>query len=337
MAPKSKPKAKPKAAKAKAAPAEPAEDAAAVAAKELAKEAEEMFDKYSEGEGEEAKVKLKGFADCIRAMNIKKMNIWPDEETGPLIKGHWKDCGGQTKREVNKAEFVEWWPTFMAQVEKQVAEVQLVIEKREEEKAAKVAEKASRYDGTGTWSVPLTDLNDAINEAYKRDKTPLIIDNTEGLRSEAYFTYSGAYIVECKKWIMDKAKDKKPVEDILGEENDKFWRSHCFKYGNTVVFRMANTACDVKNCFTGEVFNSVALLNAAEVKKVLGLENADNFKSSPFNKMCPNDDHRGDMLCGVNEKFRVVALTHFQEEDYAGFLEPMFPLDQCQPIKPYTA
>merc|ERR1719498_1887042 len=144
-----------------------------------------------------------------------------------------------------------------------------------------------------------------MNAAFDKDKTPLIIDNTEGTRSEVFFTYSNAYIIEAKKMVMDKAKGAS-AEDVCNEERERFWKGKVFKYGQTVVFRMSNCAADFRQAFNTETFPAMKLLDTAEWKKVLGLENADNFKGSPFNAMCRNDEDRNEMCIGVKDSFRVV-------------------------------
>lgn len=311
------------------APAEPTKEEL------IAKEGLEQWEKYEE----EGVMKLKTFAECVRAMNIKKLMVFGDEP-GATVGEQWKLSGGKTKREVNKEEFLAWWPQFVEATEAACAERDALEKKQEEEKAAKAAAKAARFDGDGTWTIALEELEDAIKAAYAKDKTPLIIDNTEGFRTEVFFTYSNAYILECKKMIMDKAKGKEDpdiVQKILEEERERFWRGNCFKHGQTVLFRMANSACDIKGTFNSEVFPTLKLLDAKEVKKVLGPDQADNFKSSPFMPMCMTDDQKTEHTCmGVNDKFRVVVITQFKEEDYKEYLDAMFPLDLCQPIKPVT-
>merc|ERR1711865_796561 len=103
---------------------------------------------------------------------------------------------GFAKRQLEQEPFLQWWPAFMEIVEEQVVAKAKADEAKEEEKVAAVAAKASRYDGKGVWEIPLTDLQDAINEAYKRNKTPLIIDMSENKPTDAFFSYSGAHVIE---------------------------------------------------------------------------------------------------------------------------------------------
>lgn len=278
-------------------------------------------------------IKLAQFATVVRDMNIKKCMIW-GEEPGPAIKDLWRAAGGGPGKALTMDEFVRWWPSFLDAVQAREDEIEAEEKEIVARKAAEAAAKAERYAGDGVWYINLKEMPEAIDKAYEKGKTPLIIDNTEGFRSEVFFTYSSAHIVESKKMIVDKAKGQS-VEDILEEARTKFWGSNTFKYGSTMVIRLANSACDHKNTFNSEVYPVLKLLDANEVKKVLGQENAENFKGSPFEPMCLTDDQRFECGCmGVNEKFRVVAITQFQEEDYVEFLQAMFPLELMQPIKP---
>lgn len=134
--------------------------------------------------------------------------------------------------------------------------------------------------------------------------------------------------------VMDKAKKESTVEEILEAERKRFFGAKCFKFGQICFFRLSNCACDVRNCFTSDVFPAMKLLDAKEVRNVLGSDKVENTKTSPFLKMCSEKDQELDFTCGgVHEKFRVVVATHFKEEDYVEFLEAMFPLELCQPIK----
>lgn len=131
---------------------------------------------------------------------------------------------------------------------------------------------------------------------------------------------------------------KRPVEEILEEERERFFRGRCFKAGQTVVFRMANTACDLKSTFTSNIFPTLALLDVTELNKVVGSENIGNVEKSPFFAMCCNDqDERLEFLAnGIHEAFNCVMITHFQEEDYVEFLQPMVPLELMQPMSPFV-
>lgn len=200
--------------------------------------------------------------------------------------------------------------------------------------ARNVSAPAVARPSHGVWSVPLIDLVAAMEEAFTKGKTPLLIDSTEGHKVEMFFTYGGAFVIDCKRMIQDQARGV-DVQSLLSQTRDSFADANCFKSGQVVVFRLSNTACDIKGTFSNELFPALKLLDAKEVAKVLGAGQAHNFNESPFHCMCASDDQRLELASrGVNEKFRVMAITHFLEEEYADLLDPMFPLDLVQPIKP---
>lgn len=299
-------------------------------------EALEVFEKYEPDGRADGKLKLAQFANFIRDTNIKKLMLWGDEP-GPIVKQEWTKVEGFVKKEINLTEFTAWYPTFLETVELKIAEDKAEEERKEQEALAARQAKLDRCSGDGVWKVPLNEIEFAMDKAVEKGKTPLIIDNTENQRVETYFTYRSCYVVECKKWIMEKATKKTPPADILKEERERFFRAKCFKHGQTVMFRLATTACDLNNTFSSPEFPSTELLNCEAVKKVLGIDNASNFKGSPFEKMCPDSESLMEYTTmGVHEKFNVLAITLFKEEDYEGYLKDMIPLPYLQPIKPYV-
>mmetsp|Transcript_122463 Transcript_122463/g.357571 ORF Transcript_122463/g.357571 Transcript_122463/m.357571 type:complete len:350 (-) Transcript_122463:114-1163(-) len=313
-------------AKAKAAAAPVEEDPKA----KLLKEAAELFEQCEPDGKLDGVIKLAQFADIIRAMNTRKCMLWGDDPA-PIIKREWTKAGGFEKRELNLEQFKSWWPDF-AMAANQEAEEKRAAQEEKEEEAKKAREE--KFSGDGVWQIKLKDIPDAIKEAHKKGKTALILDTTPNQRAEAYFLHNGSHIIECKKLIVDKAKGAK-AEDLLEEERERMWSGRCFKFGQTVLFRLANTACDLKGTFNSEIFPSLAMLNRAEVAKVLGPENTNHVKDSPFFKMARSQDEEMDLTCmGIHEKFGVVVLSHFSEEDFTEFLQNMIPLDLLQPMKP---
>lgn len=296
------------------------------------KEAEDMFEKHQPEGKLDGILKLKEFADIIRAMNTKKCMFWGDDPV-EIIKREWSNSGGNKTRELDLSAFKTWWPDFVSRVDVEMAD----HEAAEEAKAAANAKaNAEMYSGEGVWNVPIKKLTEAMKEAAKRGKTPLVIDNTTGFRTEVYFTYSNAHVIECKKMVMDsRAIDKGGigVEAVIEEERNRIFKGRCFKDGRTVMFRLANTACDLKNRFNSETFPTMALLDQNEVQKAM--ESPENAEKSPFMKMAQTDDESLELKAnGIHADFNVVLVTQFPEEDYVEFLKEMIPLDLMQPIKP---
>jgi hypothetical protein len=336
MAPKKKsdarassPSPKPKAgAKAKG-KAEAKEDPKA----KLEREAVEMFERYEPDGKLEGVLKLKEFADIIRAVNSKKCMIWGDDPAA-IIRKEWANTGGNVSRELKLEEFKAWWPAFSEAVDKEAADK---LEAAAAAESAKAKEKEEKYGHDGVWKCNLKEIKEAMDEAKKKGKTPLIIDNTTGFSAEAFFAYGNAYILETKKWIVEKAKGS-TVEEIFEAERNRFFTGgKCFEHGSTVMFRLANSAPDLKKVFSTELFPTLALLDQAQVANITGIDNAKNVATSPFAKMPPNADERiGFEAMGVKEGFQVVVVTQFAEADYEEFLKEMIPLDLMQPIMPTT-
>merc|ERR1711920_335678 len=171
----------------------------------------------------------------------------------------------------------------------------------------------------------------AMAEARAKGKTPLVLDD-ETHRVDAFFMHSGAHIIECKKMIMDKAHGSS-ASDILEEERRRFMSAKCFQYGQTVMFRLANTACDLVGAFNSETFPTTALMDRVQVSNVMGTENAANMKGSPLLKIAGDANEELELsACGIHADFNVVVVTHFEEASYEEFLATAVPLHLMQPI-----
>jgi len=287
---------------------------------ELEKEAELIFESLQPENDLKGVLKLAQFAEVIRMMNRRKCTLWGDDPA-VIIKREWTSIGGSTSREATLAQFKAWWPDFFEATSAEIAAKDVAGE-------AEAAEKAARFAGDGMWKVVLRDLKDAIMEARNKGKTPLIIDNIENHRAEAFFALSlDVHIIECKKMIMYTSKAKgATVEDVLEEERQRFIKAECFK-------RLANTACELNGAFNSEVFPSLALFDAAEVARVSA--DASKVKDSPFYKMALDRCEVLDLEAyGIASEFNVVALTHFQEDEYEEYLQSAIALHLFQPIFP---
>lgn len=299
----------------------------------LEKEADEIFERF-EPEGKmDGVLKLKEFADIIHHVNTRKCQIWGNDPC-KIIQKEWKEIGGNIKKQVSAQEFMAWWPPFMEGVEKECAEKAALEEAKE---AAAREARATKFNGDGVWQINVKDIPDAMREARKKGKTPLILDNTEGQRVEVYFTYSDAYIIECKKMIMDKGAKHMSVDDILEEERARFFRGKCFLMGKVVCFRLGNSACNFKGMFNGEVFPTLALFDRAQVDNCLGPVDLhdDRVEKSPLFKMATDKEDILELSSmGIHDKFEVVVITQFEEDSYEEFLRDMIPLELFQPMRP---
>eukprot|EP00927_Polykrikos_kofoidii_P008181 TRINITY_DN13395_c0_g1_i1.p1 TRINITY_DN13395_c0_g1~~TRINITY_DN13395_c0_g1_i1.p1 ORF type:complete len:361 (-),score=72.63 TRINITY_DN13395_c0_g1_i1:41-1075(-) len=295
-------------------------------------EARELFERYEPNGSLDGGLKLAQFANIIRDVNIKKLMLWGDEP-GNVIRREWQAIGGSGKIEVTLADFQAWWPGFADGVEQELEDLEAAENSK---KASEAKLEAEKYGHDGVWQIKVADLTTAMDMARKKGKTPLIIDNTEHLVTETFFTYNGSFIFECKKWIVEKAKGK-PVEEIFEEERLRFYTSgKCLTHGRTVVFRMANSACDILGKFNDvESFPAAALLDAGQVEKCVGCENASNLKDSPLLAFAPSEMEKAELcMTGIHQDFSVVVITQFEEDNFKEYLEAVLPLHLLQPMKP---
>eukprot|EP00927_Polykrikos_kofoidii_P008182 TRINITY_DN13395_c0_g1_i2.p1 TRINITY_DN13395_c0_g1~~TRINITY_DN13395_c0_g1_i2.p1 ORF type:complete len:371 (-),score=77.06 TRINITY_DN13395_c0_g1_i2:41-1096(-) len=295
-------------------------------------EARELFERYEPDGKLDGGLKLAQFANIIRDVNIKKLMLWGDDPCN-IIRREWQAIGGSGKIEVTLADFQAWWPGFADGVEQEWEDMQVA----ENSKKASIAKaEAEKYGHDGVWQIKVADLTTAMDMARKKGKTPLIIDNTPHLVTESFFQYNGSFIFECKKWIVEKAKGK-PLEEIFEEERSRFYTAaKCFTHGRTVVFRMANSACDILGMFNDvERFPVAALLDAGEVVKCIGCENASNMEASPLLAFAPSKMDKAEMcISGIPQDFNVVVITQFEEDTFKEYLEAALPLHLLQPMKP---
>lgn len=296
---------------------------------ELKKEAADIFERRQPDGDMAGVLTLAEFAEVVREVDRRKLMLWGDDP-GSVIRREWSAIGGSLSKQVTSEQFLAWFPPFMV-----AATAERAVKEAAEEAVAQqaAAANAAKYCSDGMWEIHFKDLKQAMGEAWLRGKTPLIIDCTEGHRSEVYFQHSGWHVLECKKMILEKAKGV-PVPDILEEERRRLFASKCFEHGRPLLFRLGNTACDLLGAFNSESFPSAALLDAQLIKSVMGPDQAANVKGSPLYAMARDGEEKLTLeACGIHPEFSVAALTHFGPEQYEEFLDDAVPLDSMKPIK----
>eukprot|EP00931_Biecheleriopsis_adriatica_P004208 TRINITY_DN105912_c0_g1_i1.p1 TRINITY_DN105912_c0_g1~~TRINITY_DN105912_c0_g1_i1.p1 ORF type:complete len:341 (+),score=92.19 TRINITY_DN105912_c0_g1_i1:35-1024(+) len=292
----------------------------------LLREAEQIFEsRQPEGKLDGA-LKLAQFVEVVRSMNDRLCMIWGDDPVA-TIKREWANSGGQSKRELNLAEFKEWWVAFYLAAKAEQEEQQA---RMEAQKAAQHQRRAEMFSGD-IWKIGMKNLPEAMQEARNQGKTPLILDNTPSQRVEAYFTYSDAHIIECKRMIVEKAKGEKTAEEVMESERHRFFSGRCFRNGKTVCFRMANTACDLKGMFNCARFPSVALLDAGQVQAA---KSEEGMKSNAILGMAVGQVDELELAAGLHDDFNVVVISQFTPENFEEFLKDALPLELLKPMLP---
>lgn len=89
----------------------------------------------------------------------------------------------------------------------------------------------------------LIDLEDAVNLAFSRSLTPLIIDTSDDDKVATFYSYQvDAILLEATKMIIDSSN--KPSKNVL--EYARVRLIGAMKYGKMLVIRMSTSAPDFK-------------------------------------------------------------------------------------------
>jgi hypothetical protein len=98
-----------------------------------------------------------------------------DSDFGPYVKQAWADALPDEEGLVRFDQFADWYDGMLAHIESiKAAETK----KAAEAKAEAAAAAASMFSGDGMWEVPMQKLQDALQAAWDKGKTPLLIDAT---------------------------------------------------------------------------------------------------------------------------------------------------------------
>ena len=140
----------------------------------------------------------------------------------------------------------------------------------------------------------------------------------------AFFQYQDATLVEAKKLIKEVSidKTKTPAEAL---EELRATLVSCFqavppRQGRPLVIRMANSAADFSNTFSGDATFPLAVFDpvAWATEEVHGKIVRDEDKAKTANTFMPGAD------------FRVIVTSSFSAGDAEGFLKGSLPLDKFE-------
>eukprot|EP00286_Rhodomonas_abbreviata_P005127 CAMPEP_0181328256 /NCGR_PEP_ID=MMETSP1101-20121128/22601_1 /TAXON_ID=46948 /ORGANISM="Rhodomonas abbreviata, Strain Caron Lab Isolate" /LENGTH=406 /DNA_ID=CAMNT_0023437097 /DNA_START=10 /DNA_END=1230 /DNA_ORIENTATION=- len=250
-------------------------------------------------------------------------------ELGPYVKEQLAEGDKDGDQKLNFAEFTAWFDGFIRHVED-------VRAKFEAEQAARKAARAKaeeppkpKFEGDGIWDCDMKDVPVALEEAYNKKKTPLLIDDTADDREslnptpmETFLLYGNNNLLEMKKMSVEvNIRKDKPLETAMEEARDKVVKA--IKYGNTLCFLLANACPPIKSKFNSPESLPLELFDCEQVLAVAGSGHLKWFEKV----LRPGEDVKA-----VSEKFRVLVMTKFTVEDYAGYLQDDVPLELCQHI-----
>eukprot|EP01041_Mallomonas_annulata_P000892 gene892-1728_t len=185
-----------------------------------------------------------------------------------------------------------------------------------------------QVNSNSTLNIELPLLEDTINTVLRcGNKTPLIVDNSEGDSVNTYYSYRNAILLDGKKMGLDKSLKKIPITEIMEEARKKLVAA--IKLGVPLVIAMTASVTDFAQTFTDE-----AACNLLE--NPLDLENntkmyfpLDVFKNAGNGLLA---DEKMDKLFRNNEKdhgvavsrnaagFHIILTSRFDPEDFEEYL-----------------
>jgi len=211
-------------------------------------EADALFKKHDK----DAKGGLKKgeWGQVIRDANDSYVFL-QDSEFGAFVKEQWALAEPDGENLVRLESFRKWYAGFVAYFEGVKAKDAAEAAKASE---AKAATAKALFGGDGLWSCDLKLLPDALNAAWAKGKTPLLIDATGGDGTsplETFYSYSGQQLLELKKMVVEvNMKKEKTLEEALEEARKKLLL--CLERGYHLIMLCANSAPPMKSKFTSD-------------------------------------------------------------------------------------
>ena len=224
------------------------------------------------------------------------------------------------------------------------------------EESARLATKAfwEEQECEPYWTVPMggdsqfarcCGLLDAVKRAQAAGKTPLLIDNSEDRLIDTFYSYQQVQVLEAKRMVLDEAKGTARAAVL---ERARVQLVNAMRFGQVLYVRLANTACDFSNKYSGadtlplELFDAsaVALLNekfgsapadvADEQARHVGA-NLWEAAEDPFAATLRAEDAAKGAFV-PRRGFEVILCTHFGAEDATELLSGKLPMEKLQPI-----
>ena len=300
-----------------------------------------IFDEYAKDGGVWDKGSV---GKLIRKLNDAE-NYW-DDFGSKVTSGHATLTGSEERSATATFEqFVVWYPTLLVEI-KSITQGWAADEAAA--KAAREKKEADKYAPGTDWEVMMTELPNAINEAYKLEKTPILIDCTTPAGEnksagfsplENFYSYSGETLIELKKVIVDiNVKKEKTIDEARDEMAKKLLLG--LKQGRALTLLCSNSAPPLKSKFSAPRF-PYEMLDATKLKPCLGDEGKleGSFLDPVLARMKEQGLHENPSYSVVvaHQDFKVVIVTKFDPADYKGYLEDEFDMSLLQPIKVYTA
>ena len=176
-----------------------------------------------------------------------------DDDMGLYIKKEFGTADLDQDRQLTTAEFMPWYDKFIRYVEdcRAESESRLAAKKGITKPGVAAAPGPAEPDFSSDmmWECPMPKLERALEAAWKKKKTPLLIDFSDPKREsasfsplETFFGYSGYELLEMKKMVVEVNVTKVASLDDHLENNRKKLVSS-MKYGKPLAIMLVIIAC----------------------------------------------------------------------------------------------
>jgi len=186
-------------------------------------------------------------------------------------------------------------------------------------------------DASPAITIPLTELKVVMDQAIKNGKTPLIVDNSEDDKTNTFFSYQSAIIIDGKKMGLDKTMRNTPIAEIMEGARAKLVSG--LKLGYPVVIALTKSVTDFATTFSDEACQQ------AEDKQGLDFQDGKQsyfplstvfqnagkglVKQDMLDALFTEEDRKdthGHAICRDENSFHVVVTSQFSPEDFEEYL-----------------
>lgn len=286
-----------------------------------------------------------------------------DEELAAFTAEAWEEAQPDSSAKgITHSAFTAWYTEFLESIERYKANPTAWASRAHDVSSSGV----SQFENDGPWSVPMNGLQDALEAAWAKGRTPLLVDMTaDGARGDAtpleiFYSYSGDRLLDMKRMVVEvDVKNNKTAEEALDDARAKLVVA--MRRGYKLVFMLGNAAPKLHSRFTSKAHLPYVLLeDNAQVQRAVGadwrtvewsrelLTEADQIymvhargSHSTRRCGCARARARAPLLsvphrvwCAqVHPDFNVLVITRFAPADYESFLGKELPLASMQHIK----
>ena len=245
----------------------------------------------------------------------------------------WEDAQPSTVRALYRPlsheAFREWYEQFLEFLESEKVSPTM----RTGDEADVSAAGWSPFASDAPWTVPMAQMQDALDAAWSKGRTPLLVDMTadggDSTPLETFYAYSGDKLIDLKRLVVqvDITKEKSR-EDALSEMRAKLVL--CMRRGYHLVVFLGDAAPRVRSRYSSPTHLPYELFEAnTEVQRVVGMH-AEDWRRVAWSRALLTE---ADQIQVVHKDFNVIVVTRLAPSKYCTYLSKEWPLSSMQHIK----